>query len=885
MGANESGFKYVLRMQLDELMSQGMNMEEAVERLLLSVPDIMKGDLRAILEEREAKTDEWAQTIRVQLGAGSTAVEPHHNWYLPPEGGGKRWAQLKERMASSGLASAVDSIDASTNAIVSQLAEPFTDQRRRGLVIGNVQSGKTANYAALCTKALDADYRMILILSGIHNNLRTQTQERINRDLGVLENPREWHQLTTPVHDLTASEIKNAAASVGGLGKNRKMIAVMKKNTTRLDYLLDYLDRVDPKDLESTPILIIDDESDQATPDSSTKPEDDPTAINQKMRQVWSKIKNGTYVGYTATPFANVFMDPDTSAKDGLESLYPRDFLHVMPTPKNYFGAEQLFGMRGGTIDAEDVDGPDVIRQIPSEEIPLLAPRGKDDIESFQPAVTKSLGEAIRWFVVATAIRRMRGQKDKHSSMLVHTTHRVRPHAAMRDAIVEFLTPLKEKAKDGDVSSFREVFTREEDRAAHLYSGDGPAPTWPAVEEEIFNVLRLLEVVVDNGEEAAEDRLVYPEDRAKTVIVIGGGTLSRGLTLEGLFVSYFTRTSNAYDTLLQMGRWFGYRPGYEDLQRIWLADGLELDYQFLALVEADMRADIMRMTSEGRTPGDIGVRIRSHPGRLQITSAGKMKHAEQVQFTFQGYPTQTTVFDFEEPSVQERNLQAAMDLLEEIKDHDASVKDNGARLFTDVSFSQIQKFFEHFSIHTRQRSDHELALKWVSEKLPDVPWRVVLASGTRREDKFEAAGFTVQTVNRAPIKNRDGSTVNLRAVMAGSDKIADLIAAGVATSSDAGTDEDQAALRRRPASEGGAGGQGLLVLYPISRNSTSKSRARVGMKEMLGGIDAGLAEGDNPIIGYAMVLPSDVDGTLKNDGDYISLKIQGPVLEADEDDA
>lgn len=886
--------KRALARQIEARKKKGQSTEAAVQALLEYADDEMRTALKELLQERQVAVDTWANTIKVELDGGATSVDEdgfggHRNWYLPTEG--PRWSSLRQKMSSAGLASAVESIDRSSDQIVAQLAEPHSHQRRRGLVVGNVQSGKTANYAAVCTKALDVNYRFVLIFSGTYNNLRAQTQKRISRDLGVDDNPSGWIKLTTIEDDMQEKGWNNAAATVSSLGADRKMIAVMKKETSRLDYLLKFLDQLDEKTLGDTPILIVDDESDQATPDSSNDPEDNPSEINKKMRRIWSKIKNGTYVGYTATPFANVFMNPedagDPADPDGgrLESLYPKDFIHVMPTPKNYFGAEALFGMTGGFIDGESSDGLDVIRRIPSDELSELTPQRQKDAADFVPVVTHSLGQAIRWFIVACAIRRLRGQREKHSSMLVHTTQNVEPHFAMRDVIEKFLEPMKTNARDGDVSEFRSIFDEEESRVAELYTGDAPAPEWSQVAEEIRAVLRLIDVVVDNGSEDANRRLRYDDARPVPVIVIGGGTLSRGLTLEGLFVSFFTRSSKAYDTLLQMGRWFGYRPGYEDLQRIWLAEGLESDYQFLAQVESELRAEITRMASEGQTPEAIGIKIRRHPGRLEITGAAKMKHAHQVEYTYQGRAIQTTMFDFSKVDAQVGNVRAAESLIQRLGDQEV-VKSTGAahRVFTDVEFETVKGFFKEFSIHEGHDETHLRALGWAQKKLPNKKWRVVVASGNGNP-LSDASPLGVRTVHRSPLADPEGHSINIRALMSAQDRVLDLKAMGTAGIGDVKSEPQQNTARRRPVAEGGADGEGLLVLYPISTSSPVSSRAaggRLPMAEVLQKIDSSIPDtpGLNAIIGYALVLPSDTTGALDNDGDFLSVLVPGTPVEA-----
>ncbi|MGJ7562215.1 Z1 domain-containing protein, partial [Brevibacterium casei] len=355
-------------------------------------------------------------------------------------------------------------------------------------------------------------------LSGVHNNLRKQTQQRLDHDLGVIENAGDWYQLTSDEADFGTACIKNASSISRN---NKRILAVVKKYGSRLRNLLDFLRAIDEETKKRLPILIIDDESDQATPDSSPDKDSDPTAINQLMREIWAEVRNGTYVGYTATPFANIFMDPNSQQSKKLEELYPKDFIHVMPTPADYFGAERIFGL--GEVADEKIDVPDVVRKIPKDEVGILVPKGKDADLSAQ-VVTRSLAEAIRWFVVASAVRRVRGQADKHSTMLIHTTHKTEPHFAMRNAVEEFLEPVRRLALNDDVESFRDVFTKEMSRAGHLFPGDATTSTWKHVSREIPAVLHRLRVAVDNSKAEDFERLSYPDDQPQTVIVIGGGT-------------------------------------------------------------------------------------------------------------------------------------------------------------------------------------------------------------------------------------------------------------------------------------------------------------------------------------------------------------------------
>ncbi|WP_083272100.1 Z1 domain-containing protein [Brevibacterium sp. HMSC22B09] len=808
-------------------------------------------------------------------------------WYFP-DSDGDLWRSLKDKMLDSGLREAVNNIDNESDAIVAASAEPYQlKDRRKGLVIGNVQSGKTANYASVIAKAVDAGYRFIIVLAGLHNNLRGQTQRRLDRDLGVEDGPLPWYRLTSSDSDFGPGDARNAEAMTQG---TQPVLAVVKKNSSRLRNLRNFLRQISLDTRESRfPILIIDDESDQATPDSSKEGAQETTAINTLVRQIWDEVKNGTYIGYTATPFANVFMSSDDRLGDGHGvDMYPDDFIYVMKTPDAYFGAERLFGISPHDPDGWEDDPPNVVREIPKGDKDLLLPPGKNQ-KAIPPQMAKSLEDAIKWFVVASAIRRTRGQQNMHSSMLVHTTHRTEPHFLTQKLIDDFLEPLRISALDDDVEAFHEVFTREVNKAKDLYQGDAAAPTWRAVSAEIPTVLRRLRTVVDNSQSLPKDRLDYTKG-PQTVIVIGGGTLSRGLTLEGLFVSYFTRSSNLYDTLLQMGRWFGYRHGYEDLQRIWLTEGLDEDYRHLALVELDMREEIRRMISNGDKPKDITVRIRQAPGRLQITNPNKMKGVQKVETDFEGYRIQPTLFDLEDPSVLDQNLDLTKQLLKEISPHAAPESSNRGRFFKDVDFPPIADFVSRFKTDALNDELRLSGIQWVKEKLPETKWNVVLIGGSGATNTLEETGFPVKTVTRAPIKGIDPRfphRINIRTLMTGSDYLIDLTMQGYKPESEKQISiKDARELRK---SSKWTNGQGLLLLYPISRNSESsrKSEARQPMAEAFQEIGrpelAMPGDESKPLMACAMILPWDVDHRIKAKGTFVGVPRNSEMFD-DQDD-
>lgn len=846
---NDPGFAATQKM-LDGLLAQGSTFAEATKEVVLSLEAFVPNVRESIEKISNVRHEEITRRERLRMTGGNTSAGRDVlalGWYTGPRENGV-WSQLKERMAKNGLADAVDEIDESTDAIVSSIAEPKVyDAKRLGLVIGNVQSGKTANFSAVIAKAIDERYKFVIVLSGIHNNLRKQTQERLERDLGMEDSGADWFRLTDPDGDFGRSQIRNAGVVVS---KHDRIIAVVKKNASRLKNVLDFLSSVDEATRKNTPILIVDDESDQATPDSSAKPENDPTKINKLMREIWAEVRNGTYVGYTATPFANILMDPNTgNNSDELLQLYPKDFIHVMTTPKAYFGAERIFGLES----SPEAKIPDVIRAIPKDELELLMPRGGGD-----PTITDSLEDAIRWFIVSSAIRRTRGQGKKHSTMLIHTTHRVAPHFAMRDEVESFLAPIQRAAREEDVDSFLDTFHNERDRVAELYTGDLDAPSWQSVKAEIPNVLRSIKVSVDNGYATQAERLSYPSDNPQTVIVIGGGTLSRGLTLEGLFVSYFTRTSSTYDTLLQMGRWFGYRIGYEDLQRVWLSPGLADDYRFLATVEEDVRQEIRRLAGSNLTPEQVGVRVLLHPGRLQVTTAAKMKHATVAEVDFEGTRLQTTLFDIANPSVHDENVDVAIKLRESLALYRS---ENDATLYTDVPIEELGDFFSTFKVHPRFGENFKSAYRWSAENMPEKTWNVVMPASD--------GALPFKLIERTPIGDdnaSDTSYINIRSLMQGGDILRDF-AGFFGEKHELGTNakhHEQINVRR---DRDGLDGRGLLILYPISRTSKVRGEKtlRRNMDETLQNLAPSMLGDDNknlPILGVAYIAPLDTRAEL-----------------------
>lgn len=734
-------------------------------------------------------------------------------WYFGPQPEDRWWGFYKATLISSGKRWMIPGLDEKSTEITALLSDPRdVGTRRKGLVVGNVQSGKTANYTAVMAKAADAGYRFVIVLAGMHNNLRRQTQLRLENDL--LRD--EWFVLTNADEDF--GSIPDGAAL---FSSNIRMAAVVKKNANRLRNLVRWFKSV-PEDVRrQCPVLIIDDEADQATPNTLAE-KNEVSSINKWLRQLWANTPTGTYVAYTATPFANVFINPEDE-----RDLFPSDFITTLEVGQGYFGPAQVFGTAAINDDPEDLPDPglDMVRSIPDADAAALKPPSKSDKrELFDPELPPSLKDAIHWFVVASAIRRARGQRD-HSSMLVHTTHYAAPHERMKQRIQAYIDGVIRPAVDSDdLASLRHSWEQE----AHRVSWPTVKPvSWEQVRASLPEVMREIEVKVDNG--LSDDRLDYSSKgpdghvRLRTVVAVGGGTLSRGLTLEGLVVSYFTRSSNTYDTLLQMGRWFGYRAGYEDLPRIWVGHDLDEDYAFLSRVEQDMRDEIRSFEGTDTTPAEVGLRIRAHPGRLEITARNKMYHASRVQVTLSGVLRQTFLLDGSDPGIVASNVAAVERLVAggtlEPLVGGARSSAGHRRMCRDVSGLTVQRLLREYSFCTDQDDvvEKDLMINWIRKSAPEALWNVVVVGrseplsvdGIEAVPPFRIAGHDFHTLNRAPL--RDASTkqrLNFKGIASPSDRLADI---------DPGFKGSISEMLRCRRLHGD--GKGLILVYPISRYS------------------------------------------------------------------
>lgn len=557
-------------------------------------------------------------------------------------------------------------LDEDTDNILNECGNPATDHgwKIRGLVMGDVQSGKTASYCGLINKAADTGYKFVVLLTGMIEELRAQSQERmdngfVGRDSRTIFEGGQNNQKigsgrfkTARPNVLTSVDfdfLTDNKRVLGGIpleNINEPVLLVMKKNKSPLQNLITFLDSQMAKGRQQLdiPLMLIDDEADNASVNS--KKDEDPTTINLLIRDLLKRFVKSSYVAYTATPFANVFINPDS------DDLFPSDFVYSLNTPSNYIGAAGIFSESGvHQHQVQDIVDADMVFPYKHKKDLLIS------------SLPSSLCEAIDTFFLSCAIRDLRREPLRHRSMLVNVTRFTDVQARLANQIKDYVYALTEEIKqylaDSDLWVKHSRLKLLHEAWQKQYSGC--EISWDQVRAVLYESIASVKVLTINQKSESTDRLNYgvyrKSEKGRRVIAVGGLTLSRGLTLEGLCVSYFYRNSKAYDTLLQMGRWFGYRPRYEDLCRIWMDPDVQEWFAHVADVVGELKLDIRRMHANRQPPSRFGMRVRSHPDALIVTALNKMRNAQEIEvdISYSGCGAETP-FVPKESDINSKNL-------------------------------------------------------------------------------------------------------------------------------------------------------------------------------------------------------------------------------------
>ena len=615
---------------------------------------------------------------------------------------GYYWSLMRNHLENKFQIGVVKSIDHESSRVLRHILMPKdgSDFKKFGLVMGQVQSGKTANYSALIAKACDFGYKIIVVLSGVHNDLRQQTQERLDEEflgfheylkhnkkgkklLSVLREPcgvgldPDYVDSKAPTCMTYTDQDFQGKYKSGATGVHPPVLVVVKKNQYVLDQLNDFFGtQLNKRQYGDWPVLIIDDEADQAS--VNTKKEESTSVINKFIRKFIKKFNKATFVGYTATPFANVLINARAKSQEIGSDLFPKDFIVRLATPPNYFGPLQFFG---NNHDDRGLELFMPISRTASDKLTGITRDGKTGrLIDRGPVILESLPEECRilfkQFLLSAAIKQWRHKRlypNKwkenseenepilETSMLIHVSHLVedqrRVASAFNNMIEDEFRALVlgaadecELAMQGMEELFLEQITitdtvRNIRKNCDLMVDWSLPETFDELIPEIKQVLEDLSVKKVNGEKEM-DELAQPysdielddQGRRRTAVVvfIGGNKLSRGLTLPGLCVSLFLRATNMYDTLLQMGRWFGYRDGYVDLCRICTTSNIINNFRRICEACIDFDSQIDRMSAINRTPENYRLNILKHTGLL-VTARNKMRNVREAKVSFNGY--------------------------------------------------------------------------------------------------------------------------------------------------------------------------------------------------------------------------------------------------------
>ena len=808
------------------LMGDDLATKDAVGRAVDAALLAVRGMAGNETIDREALMREVESKVRVWVGVSGVLDDPrgHQDWLSDRRAQvdwrfWQRYQRYLEEIESLPRL-AVLRTDDLTDQILSRLEDPKRagPWDRRGLIAGQVQSGKTGNYIGLMCKAADAGYKLIIVLAGVHNSLRSQTQLRV--DHGFIGYDTQKRHIYSPdnvwvgagrlagidrpaIHSLTNSGEKGdfhtkvamqAAVDIGG---NDPVVLVVKKNQSVLRNLISWSTTIrqqrDPGSdrmvVPGVPLLVIDDEADHASVNTADYEEAEPSTINGLIRDLLAKFEQSAYVGYTATPFANILIDPSADHPAIKDDLFPRSFIFTLKAPSNYIGPSVVFGTDIAQPDEEVSAGLPLVREILDEE-PWIPPNHKKE---FAPgAIPASLSGAIRSFILTIAARRARGQTSTHNSMLVHVTRFVAVQERIYEQIFGEIQTMRNRLRYGDgnapakIRAELETFWQTDfvptSEAIRKSGRDTLAAdvTWAEVDAELVNAAEAIEVRRING--TARDALEYFEHPdGVSIIAVGGDKLSRGLTLEGLSVSYFLRASKMYDTLLQMGRWFGYRDGYLDLCRLYLSPELRRWFGIITSATDELMSLFDEMVEAGSTPSEFGLRIRSNPDGLTVTSPAKMQLGRKVKVSFAGTISETINFS-NDPARLVKNFGAAEALLLSLGTPVATPGPLKSVTWSGVPTASILRFLRQYVTHEAAQKAQAKALgDYVEGRIKDgelTRWTVHLASSSSSKTRVaDLAGYHIGLIRRARFGDehtRMSDRYDIRRLVNPSDELVDL---------------------------------------------------------------------------------------------------------------
>ncbi|WEA49531.1 Z1 domain-containing protein [Serratia marcescens] len=867
-----------------------------------STPQARRATWIALLDAKEDAESRMTLAKRPLVVVGREETEPN---IKVPEAEHSSWQLYRAHLQGQGWNNdAITPIEESSLRILKRLRKKTAGMPPvRGMVVGHVQSGKTASIAGLSAMAADHGWNLVIVLSGTLENLRRQTLRRLVKDLNHPGN-LHWVPIDQPSGESPHGQRTQDKHFMPG--STSRHLVVCLKNPTRLKNLLDWITK-DEASLDQMRILIIDDEADQASINTAAG-EQVRTTINKAIISLTQvKALSVNYVGYTATPAAN-FLNEGPG-----EGLYPQDFILSLPQSDKHFGPPQIFG-----IPERGIEPLEIVSPISSDD--LSAIRNLHDEPS--ASIPNSLADALCWFVCAAATFRVYGIV-KPVSMLVHTSQRQHHHKNIAEAVRRMLLAVHadqanfiaacrktwgEVGAKLDRDNFKDRFpdygwphsVRDypefDTLIPHIEELLSEVSAIPLDEEGSMAYHRGIHLCIDNcanngiSDENEVRRLIYPDPDdprypqfSTAFIVVGGSTLARGLTIENLVSTYFLRTSVLGDSLMQMGRWFGYRKGYELIPRIWMPQQTRKKFEFLTQAEEELRDELNRFMDGGADPSDFGPRVRAHPRAswLRPTAKNRMREAQGAEYDFSGVNRQTTIFHSGDESyeIHQRNMTFATEFLESLGDSRENAREN-ALVWRGIAFDAIESLLSQLMFHPNAQFFSDLApfLEWYRQQAAAAgygDWNVVAAgTSAAKEKQWKVCGKSLGLVTRTRVMEASREdAVSIGVLRDPLDLLADIDTpydVPDKLSNEVISDlRTQAGLHRTP----------QLLLYLIDKDSKPSD---LYMSKPLGERSRGPLDAADNIVGVSLWLPGTTD-VRRSYATHLTVRIPS-VLASDEDD-
>ena len=767
---------------------------------------IKQGQMLGITPLTDEEKDEVIATLHaslfVRIDRGHCLKEKDHTpWYMAAKAElpGKFWDRYRIYLQKEQHwnKDTVNELDKTTDEIMDLLGNPSSANSYlyRGLCIGDVQSGKTSTYIGLINKAADAQYRVIILLTGTIEKLRRQTQQRIDEGfigldsyaftlendnvqvgVGTIDSTTSGWAVTSTTSDFNAATAKKIVGQLNNI--SAPVIFVLKKNKSVLEKLEHWLRFYNANKITKKidlPMLLIDDEADNASVNTK-KDKSEVTAINKGIRKLLVLFEKANYVGFTATPYANIFIDPDTEQEMLDHDLFPRDFIYALEAPSNYIGARSIF--------AKNAKYSYMLESNDDCEQALPMKHKKEEVLTYIP---KSLEEAIGAFFLCNAIRDLRGDTKSHRTMMINISRFIAVQNQITKVVDGYVREAKREIHNyymlGEAALQFDIFKLMKRVYEKYYSAFSDDPefgdlkhfTWEEIQKNLYPSIARIEVRTINGGNAPKN-LDYekyekePDDIGLRLIAIGGMSLSRGLTLEGLSISYFYRNSSMYDTLMQMGRWFGYRGKYRDLCKIWMPNESMAWYSYISMATDKLRAEVRRMQNDDMTPTQFGLAVRSDITGLLVTARNKMRDVKDYEtvVNFSGEVVETR-YVHSSKDILRRNYEETDAFLKEIQktyplhksDPQLALK---ANQFLNVKKETIMEFLSIFSAHTLNIdfSITEL-LGMFREDTQNVfdEWDILVAGGLSTTPEIQFGGLYIPPVKRGFAYRKDTKSLQM----------------------------------------------------------------------------------------------------------------------------